>query len=124
MTDLAGSASAAFDGCTGLDGMLNLPKLVGVVFSTFRGCNKITAVDLGVSTAFLGACFINCTAMTKFIVRSLTVASMGDTAMFLNTPIANGTGYIYVQDDLVDEYKLATNWTTYASQIKGISEIP
>ena len=44
--------------------------------------------------------------------------------MFYNTAIENGTGYIYVPDSLVDSYKTATNWSTYASQIKPISELP
>ena len=36
--------------------------------------------------------------------------------------IANGTGYIYVPDNLVEDYKVAANWSTYASQIKPLSE--
>lgn len=31
-------------------------------------------------------------------------------------------GYIYVPDALVDSYKAATNWSTYASQIRPLSE--
>lgn len=33
-------------------------------------------------------------------------------------------GYIYVPDSLVNSYKAASNWGTYASQIKGLSEYP
>ena len=33
-------------------------------------------------------------------------------------------GYIYVPDALVDSYKKATNWVTYADQIKPLSELP
>ena len=33
-------------------------------------------------------------------------------------------GYIYVPDALVDSYKTATNWSTYADQIKPLSELP
>jgi hypothetical protein len=58
------------------------------------------------------------------IRNSTTLATLGSTNAFSNTPIASGTGYIYVPDDLVDRYKQATNWSTYASQIKGISELP
>ena len=31
---------------------------------------------------------------------------------------------IYVPDALVNDYKAATNWSTYADRIKGISELP
>ena len=39
------------------------------------------------------------------------------------TTIEKATGYVYVPDDMVDTYKSATNWSTYASQIKGMSEL-
>ena len=35
----------------------------------------------------------------------------------------DGTDYIYVPDNLVDGFKIATNWSTYATQIKPISEL-
>ena len=48
--------------------------------------------------------------------------SLNELYAFYNTPIANGTGYIYVADTLVDSYKTAENWSVYASQIKPLSE--
>ena len=42
----------------------------------------------------------------------------------MNDTIIRGTGYIYVQDNLVEQYKSATNWSTYADQIKPLSELP
>lgn len=41
---------------------------------------------------------------------------------FTNTLIASGTGFIYVPDALVESYKTATNWSTYADQILPLSE--
>lgn len=38
------------------------------------------------------------------------------------TPIANGTGYIYVPDALVDTVKSLDGWSTYASRIRPLSE--
>lgn len=45
-----------------------------------------------------------------------------------NTPIANGEGYIYVPDELVDSYKADNSneyrdWTAWADRIKGLSEL-
>lgn len=34
------------------------------------------------------------------------------------------TGYIYVPRALVDSYKAATNWSTYADQIRAIEDYP
>lgn len=39
-----------------------------------------------------------------------------------NTPIASGTGYIYVPRELVDSYKSAENWSTYASQFRALED--
>lgn len=61
--------------------------------------------------------------LAALILGGNNVATLQSGA-FANTPIASGTGYVYVPDDLVDQYKVATNWVTYADQIKGLSELP
>ena len=38
-------------------------------------------------------------------------------------PTGAKDGYIYVPDTLVSSYKTATNWKTYASQIKPLSDL-
>lgn len=38
-------------------------------------------------------------------------------------PTGAKDGYIYVPDNLVEDYKVATNWVTLASQIKPLSEL-
>ena len=58
------------------------------------------------------------------IIRTPAVCKMSFADNFANTPIASGEGYVYVPDELVEQYKVATNWTTYANQIKPISELP
>lgn len=66
--------------------------------------------------------FASCRALKRFIVRSSNPHTISNN-IFQNTPIASGTGYIYVPDDAVETYKSATNWSVYADQIKGISEL-
>lgn len=41
-----------------------------------------------------------------------------------STKFVQGTGFIYVPDALVNDYKTATGWSAVASQIKGFSEHP
>ena len=36
----------------------------------------------------------------------------------------NGTGFVYVPAESVDTYKSATNWSTYAEQIRAIEDYP
>ncbi|MBR3159229.1 MAG: hypothetical protein IKF14_09030 [Atopobiaceae bacterium] len=41
-----------------------------------------------------------------------------------DVPIAQGTGYVYVPSSLVDDYKVAGGWSTYAAQIRAIEDYP
>lgn len=80
---------------------------------TFEGTTNIT----GVYT------FGSCSNLKKVAMPNVTkVVTLGSN-VFKGTPIASGTGYIYVPDTLVDSFKAATNWSTYADQIKPISEM-
>ena len=70
--------------------------------------------------------FARCTVLTTLILgspESTDIITLYDTNAFDLTPIAGGTGYIYVADSLVNSYKAATNWATYANQIRGLSEL-
>ena len=82
---------------------INLPKLSGITISTaaFAGCQRL-------KTLILGGDELN---------------PLEDIKAFYQTPIENGTGYVYVPDELVDTYKTATNWSVFADQIKPISEL-
>jgi len=64
--------------------------------------------------------------MTNSKIKNLVLRN-NNVAPFLsaglnNSMQAKGTGYIYVPDVLVDSYKSDANWSTYASQIKPLSE--
>lgn len=58
------------------------------------------------------------------VLRASDVCSLGSTNTLKNSSIANGEGYIYVPDNLVNSYKTATNWSTYTDQIKSLNELP
>jgi hypothetical protein len=80
------------------------------------------SIDCFLTTIGSGV-FGSCSKLAKLILRSNTLCALSSAGAFTSTPIAKGTGFIYVPDDLVDTYKGATNWSTYANQIKGISEL-
>lgn len=56
------------------------------------------------------------------ILRSPTMCTIVHTNAFTGTPIASGTGYIYVPSALVDTYK--TKWSAFANQIRAIEDYP
>ena len=98
--------------------------------SVFHSCGQLEKVDLSNVVSMGDGNFYACSKLKVLIIRTtsqvcslVTTASSSDMEWsFYNTPIASGTGYIYVPDELVDQYKVATNWSTYANQIKPLSE--
>ena len=84
----------------------------------FRNCNKLERTEF-TKLEYLGqVAFAGCSALTKLIIRSESVCTLQNTGAFTDTPIANGTGYIYVPDNLVNTYKTATNWSNFADYIE------
>ena len=104
---------------------VNLPNVTSIDDSVFSGCTKLTSIDLPNVTSIGIATFQGCSSLTKIIIGTDSdICTLKSTNAFRDTPIASGMGYIYVPDDKVDTYKSANDWSTYASQIKPISELP
>lgn len=98
-------------------------KITTIGEHAFRGCSKLKKADFGNVTEIGGNAFGNCSSLDTLILRSDTVCSLAATSALSSTAISKGNGNIYVKTDLVDEYKIATNWSTYADQITEIVEV-
>lgn len=129
---------------TGLES-INLPLCNKIGSSSFSYTKQLVSVILPLAASIPGFCFdyssvqkIDTSSVTSIaayalgnaqqldtlILRNSSVCTLANsTNTFTNTKIAAGTGYIYVPDNLVDSYKTATNWVTFANQIKPISEL-
>lgn len=103
---------------------LILPKLATIPQSAFRQSTGIVKIDLGVCTSIANYAFYGCSSLVTLIIRTPSVCTLAGTAAFTSTKIASGTGYIYVPSALVDSYKAATNWSTYATKIRAIEDYP
>lgn len=113
----------AFSGCTGLVN-LNLPNVTDIAQMTFNGCTNMETIDLGRVTSIGQSVFLRCTHLTTVIIRSESVCILINTNAFSNTGITSGDGYIYVPANLIDSYKIATNWSTFADRIRAIEDYP
>ena len=104
---------------------ITLPAIKNIAYDVFNYCSALTTVDLGTSLQQIqGNAFQNCTHLTTLIIRNTSAVVTLGSSVFNYSAIASGTGYIYVPDSLVSSYQGATNWSAYASQIKGLSELP
>ena len=113
----------AFGSCTSLT-TVNLPKCASIRDYAFSNCTNLTTVNLPNCTSIGDSAFNSCTSLTTIILSNNQVVTLGNINAFNNSSISRRTGYIYVPDDLVDSYKSDTNWSTYANQIKPLSELP
>lgn len=109
--------------CTSLE-TVDFPNLSSINTSCFYGCEKLKKLDLGVSPSVSPQSMRYCSSLETVILRRQILATMSSTNALEGTPIESGTGYIYVPRDLVDSYKVATNWSTYADQIRAIEDYP
>lgn len=114
------SVNNIFYNCTSLESV-NLPKLTYAYRGMFYGCSKLASLSLPCCNNIGIQAFMNASTLTSLTLGANSVATLQNTNAFTGTPIASGTGYIYVPSDLVDSYKSANNWSTYASQIMAIS---
>jgi hypothetical protein len=110
--------------------------------TTFYGCPLLQTAYLHMYCCYSdysNYMFCNCYSITKIIFRKVNTSSFFRTlpsgvftSCYHLTGTVNATYnpngdkdcYIYVPDDMVDTLKEATNWSVYADQIKGLSELP
>lgn len=90
----------------------------------FYGCTALVLVDVPNVTSIAENSLYGCSALTALILRGGTVCSLSNTNALTGSAIASGMGYAYVPSALVDSYKAATNWSTYADQIRAIEDYP
>lgn len=110
--------------CVNLE-TVNAPKLTTLSNSSFRSCAKLKILEFDSPTTIASAAFQDSSQLDTLIIRRTeSICSLSATSAFNGTPIASGTGYIYVPSSLVASYKSASNWSNYASQIRAIEDYP
>lgn len=137
--------TSAFNSCDNLESVY-MPNLKAINSSAFLACYNLQNFDFSNVTYIGHSAFKNCKALfnnANFVsianlpkvetiggesfsgvaIRSLIlgvnkVCTLSEVSAF-NYSMINA---IYVPDDLVEEYKIATNWTAYDDIIKPLSE--
>lgn len=103
---------------------VTFPKVTLTASEAMRNCTALTYVDLPLCTSFGTYTFYDCSSLETLILRAGSVCKMGNVNVLTNTKIAAGTGFVYVPKSLESTYKSATNWSTYAAQIRAIEDYP
>ena len=136
----------AFLGCTNLVD-IKIPMVTDISMRSFYRCKGITKLEMYSATSIGSEAFYNCSGITMvdtmeltdistnafngcsnldtFIIRNYnTMCELLATSAFTNTPIASGTGYVYVPMIMYELYIENSVWKTFANQIRIIEEYP
>lgn len=114
----------------------SLPQAEGSDYYLFQNCYLLESAYVPKLTSIQSYTFNYCYSLKALILGGTSVISLSKTTAFSGAvhiqgavnetynPTGAQDGYIYVPDNLVATYKSATNWSIFASQIKGLSELP
>lgn len=113
-----------FMGCSALE-TVTFPSTTSVSSQGMDSCSSLAYVDLPICKSIAAKGFYNCTALETLILRlSTATCTLANVNALTGTKIASGEGYIYFPAAQVETYKTATNWSTYAGQIRAIEDYP
>lgn len=113
-----------------------LPLLGTVNTQTFTNCVELTYVYIPSTDTIRRQAFYNCRKLVTVILGGTSVCYLENTSAFDNcyhilglqhsnyNPEGLKDGYIYVPKNLIEQYKVATNWATYADQFRAIEDYP
>ena len=119
--NLTSIRESAFDSCSKLS-EVDFQNVSSIGNYAFYYCRSLTEADFPNLTSIGSNAFSGCTKLASLILRGSTIICTLQSYAFTSTPISSGTGYIYVPAALIDSYKAATNWNTYAAQFRALED--
>ncbi len=114
----------SFYGCSKLANC-TFPVAASVPSNCFYSCSGLQKVDLPIAASIAAYGFYGCSKLEALILRkSDAICTLSNVNAISSSGIGKGTGYVYVPSALIDTYKTATNWSTFASQFRAIEDYP
>lgn len=106
-------ASYAFQDCAALSSV-SFPKAASIGYSAFERCTSLTSASFPNATSIGEFAFAYCSSLTTLYIgtNTGTVCTLAST-----NSIPSSITKIYVPSSLVNSYKSATNWSSFASKI-------
>jgi hypothetical protein len=114
------------DTMTSITGFIDCTSLTTISFNnvtvigdnTFQNCNKLKTIgNLSNIISIEASSFYNCSSLVYLKIENTVVPTLSNTNAFTKT-----TFNIYVPDESLSSYQSATNWSSYSSRIKSISQ--
>lgn len=116
MPNVESLGNNTFQKCVVLE-EITLPKLEALPAHCFNGCTSLKIVDLpSVKTMDVQA-FSSCTSLKAVLIRN------EDAVVPIQTNTFSAWGKMYVPSVLLEEYKSATNWSSYTRRLFALESI-
>lgn len=103
---------------------VEFPSLTAINGTVFQKCTLLEKADFSAVKSVGANAFNGCSVLTALILRGDTPITLANVNALKDTPIANGTGFVYFNRSRVESQKAMTNWVTFASQIRAIEDFP
>ena len=117
------SGGNAFTACAQLANV-QIPLLTEVTTNMFMSCSSLVKIKLPVLQNINQNGFAYSGSFETLILPNTQMCTLSNKNALRLTSIEKGTGYIYVPQSLIEDYKAATNWVTYAAQFRAIEDYP
>lgn len=112
-----------------------IPKCTEIGDKAFGSCYRLKEIYLPRVSIINANGFYTCGSMTAVVLSNTdAVVTLKNTSAFKNCYHFTGTkqsswnpsglkdGYFYVPAALIEDYKVATNWSTYATQFRALED--
>ena len=120
-------ASASFPNCTQVGNnafaycssltSVNVAQCSKIGKSAFYYCTSLSSLTLPACTDIGSTAFARCTSLMTLNLPGTSICALANSDAFSKAGITSSTGSIYVNANLVNSYKTATNWTYYSNRI-------
>lgn len=120
-----GLYEGTFENCVNLN-KVQLNNCEFIEDMAFAGCYSLSSLDLPVCGSIGLTALIMCSRLSEIYLRKNSICQLAGIAAFAGTPFGgesqyfSGTPKIYVPENLVEDYKTATNWSYYSSYFTPI----
>ena len=111
-------SESAFCECSKLTAV-DLPNVTKIGSAAFRDCTSLTNAKFPKATSIQSQAFYGCSSLSSFIVGielddETAICKLSDTYS-----LPSSIGVIYVPYNLQEQYKTATNWSSFADKIQA-----
>ena len=120
--ELTAIARYSFAGCQKLQ-EVSLPLITTLPGYAFYKCSNLCNVKFPKVTSIRDNVFDSCSSLSSLIVGTELDDETAICTLNYTNAIPSSIGVIYVPYNLVEKYKTATNWSSFADKIQGY-EVP